>query len=65
MDIYGNIRLFNDEIMKKYYSVKRYAEKVGKTSQAIYNQIKTNKLEVIEVEIGTVGKKNYIIVEEE
>ena len=51
--------------MKKYYSVKRYAEKVGKTSQAIYNQIKTNKLEVIEVEIGTVGKKNYIIVEEE
>ena len=49
---------------KKYYSVLSYAKKRGLTSQTIYNQIKTNKLDYIEVEIGTMGKNGYVIVEE-
>ena len=48
---------------KKYYSVFTYAKKMGVTSQTIYNQIKSGKLESIEFEIGSVGKKGYIIVE--
>lgn len=49
---------------KKYYSVFTYAKKMGVTSQTIYNQIKSGKLESIEFEIGSVGKKGYIIIEE-
>ena len=49
---------------KKYYSVFTYAKKKGITSQSVYNRIKKGKVNYIEAEIGTSGKKSYIIVEE-
>lgn len=50
---------------KKYYSVLNYAKKKNQTSQTIYNQIKANKLDYIEVDIGEVGRKGYVIVEDD
>ena len=50
---------------KKYYSVFSYAKKKGITSQSVYNRIKKGKVNYIEAEIGTIGKKSYIIVEED
>ena len=50
---------------KKYYSVFTYAKKKGTTSQSVYNRIRKGKVDYIEVEIGVIGKKSYIIVEED
>lgn len=51
--------------MKKYYSVKRYADMIGKTSQTIYNYIRAGMIDTITVEIGELGKKSYVIVVDE
>ena len=50
---------------KKYYSVKGYAKKIDKTTQTVYNYIRGNMVDVITVDIGELGKKSYIIVEDE
>ncbi len=47
--------------IKKYYSVSSYANKMGITAQTVYNRIRDNKLDFIEVSIGKANKKSYII----
>lgn len=51
---------------KKYYSVSEYARKRNVTTMTVYNWIKRNKVEYIQVSIGEKeGKKSYVIVTEE
>ena len=51
--------------MEKYYSVYSYAKLKGKSTMTIYNYIKDGLVKYIEVDIGNMGKKGYIIVEED
>lgn len=51
--------------MEKYYSVSIYAKLKGKSTMTIYNYIKDGLVKYIEVDIGNMGKKSYIIVEED
>lgn len=51
--------------MEKYYSVSSYAKLKGKSTMTIYNYIKDGLVKYIEVDIGKIGKKGYIILEKE
>lgn len=49
--------------MNKYYSVKRYSEIKNRSSVTIYNWIKKGIIDYIEVEIGSKGKKSYVVID--
>ena len=51
--------------MEKYYSVSSYAKLKRKSTMTIYNDIKDGLVKYIEVDIGKIGKKGYIILEKE
>lgn len=52
-----------NSIFMKYYSVKRYAEIKNRSSVTIYNWIKKGIIDYIEVEIGSKGKKSYVVID--